>query len=596
MKKTTIILMLILIIGSVSYASEEKNKGVEIYYNDEQINFATEPIIKNGLLMVPMRQFFESFDANVNWISETKHVLAYKGNTFIKLQIDEPISYKNGKRVTLKSPPIIEDDRTMVPVEFVAKTFDMNLHWSEDRRRLDIKNKYRDNIYSYLGETFFKKYYLKNEEIEFSLPHSWGKDSDDQYSVSLYNGLQHYELNISNGYLNDLTLDEYIKNIQDSIQKNNLNQMIFSKISTIEFNDIRFKVIHVSKTKNDTKEDKKILYFFEYDGKVYLFNFSYKGEIQNEDAVSLTNLIMNSLRISTLTINRDKEHYLEFKKFYDLEITLETELYANMDTNNEFTFKGSLTKDDINGLSVLVEKNGQRKVFDVTIKNGTFNEKIYTPFGLGKYNITVLHSGYTHNTYDNQSIITLNKTDSPVIMQLSVVNLADDNILYLIPSDKVTSKDKDLISAAKIITINQNNSFDQGKSLYKWLFNNISLVDHKESLDTTNPYSKPDAIQNSKEVFDTSEGSKLELNILYTALLRSIEIPARIIERQTVDAKVFYQTEIYLNGQWIVTDISTEMLSQNNDRYSNTSYFNIYDQNYFEQFEYKNSSKIILDY
>jgi hypothetical protein len=596
MKKITIILMFILIIGSVSYANEVENNNVDIYYNDEEINFATEPIIKNDLLMVPMRQFFESFDANVNWINETRHVLAYKGNTFIKLQIDEPISYNNGKKVTLKSPPIIENSRTLVPVEFVAKTFDMNLSWSEDGSRLDIKNKYRDNIYSYLGETFFKKYYLKNEEIEFSLPHSWSKDSDNKYSVSHYDGLQKYELNISSGYLNELSLDEYIQNIQESIQKNNLNQMIFSKISSVEFNDILFKVMHISRIEDEDNTNKKILYFFEYDGKVYLFNFSYQGEIQNEDAVSLTNLIMNSLRISTLTINREKEHYLEFKKFFDLGINLETELYANMDTNNEFTFEGSLTNDSVNILQVIVEKNGQRKIFDVPVKDASFKEKIYTPFGLGKHNITVLYNGNVNKDYNNQSIITLNREDSSVIMQFSVVNLADDNILYLIPSELVTSKDKDLTSAAKIITINQSNSFDEAKSLYKWIFNNISLVEANEVPEEAINDNITVELKDSKEVFDTSQGTKLELNILYTALLRSIDIPARITKRETIDEEIFYQTEIYLNGRWVVTDIATEMITQNNDKYSNTIYFNIYDQNYFEQFQYENASKVILDY
>jgi hypothetical protein len=305
---------------------------------------------------------------------------------------------------------------------------------------------------------------------------------------------------------------------------------------------------------------------------------------------------MNSLRISTLTINRDKEHYLEFKKFFDLGINLETELYANMDTNNEFTFEGTLTKDYVNELHVIVEKNSQRKIFDIPVEDGTFKEKIYTPFGLGKHNITVLYNGDINKNYNNQSIITLNRNDSPVIMQFSVVNLADDNILYLIPSELVTSKDKDLNSAAKIITINQDNSFDEAKSLYKWIFNNISLVKETE---TTNELSENDdsiKLKNSKEVFDSSEGSKLELNILYTALLRSIEIPARIVKRETINKEIFYQTEIYLNGRWIITDIATEMTTQNNDKYSNTNYFNIYDQNYFDQFAYENSSKIILDY
>jgi len=305
---------------------------------------------------------------------------------------------------------------------------------------------------------------------------------------------------------------------------------------------------------------------------------------------------MNSLRISTLTINREKEHYLEFKKFFELGINLETELYANMDTNNEFTFEGTVTKDSINELQVIVEKNGQRKIFDVPVEEGNFKEKIYTPFGLGKHNITVLYNGDVNKNYNNQSIITLNREDSSVIMQFSVVNLADDNILYLIPSELVTSKDKDLTSAAKIITINQNNSFDEAKSLYKWIFNNISLVEANEITEETLNSNDPVELKDSKEVFDTSQGSKIELNILYTALLRSIDIPARITKRETIDEEIFYQTEIYLNGRWIITDIATEMLTQNNDRYSNTIYYNIYDQNYFEQFQYENSSKIILDY
>ena len=590
MKKNIFILLTIFFLSFLSPIAFCENQ-IEVFYNDEKIHFATEPILKDETLMVPMRQFFESFDANVNWLNDTQEVIAYKGDTFIKLKINESICYNNGKATILKSPPVIIEDRTLVPVEFVAKTFDMNLEWNDTKTILHIRNKYRDNIYSYLGTTFFKKYYLKNESIEFSLPDSWIYTNNNQYSYSLYDDLQNYNLSISSGFLNDLTLDEYIENIRLEIEKNNSNNIIFSEIKNIYINDILFKIVYLDTSYKTENEKKNILYFFQYNNKVHLFNFSYSGFIQDEDAINLINIIMNSLKISTLTINRDNEHYLEYKKFFELGIQLDNELFANKDINNSFNFSGTINNENITSLKAIVEKNERTRVFNIPITDNKFDKKIYTPFGLGKHNITIINNNNNFDTNYNQSIITMNKPDSNIIMQFSLINLDSENILYLLPSDKVLSNNESLLSAAKLITLDQTNSYDKAKALYNWIFNNISITE--ENLEKNTEKAE---LKNSLEVFNTTEGTNIEINFLYCSLIRSLDIPSRIVKQLDNDNNIFYQTEIYLNGKWIITDIYLEMITHNNEYYSNYEYFNIYDQNYFDDFITNSENFEILKY
>ena len=50
-----------------------------------------------------------------------------------------------------------------------------------------------------------------------------------------------------------------------------------------------------------------------------------------------------------------------------------------------------------------------------------------------------------------------------------------------------------------------------------------------------------------------SAGTKKEISLLLTALLRSQDIPARIIDGQNEYVK-HYWTEAFLNGDWIIID------------------------------------------
>lgn len=575
MKKSLLLICIfIFILMSFSYGQDSELK---IYYNDELINFATKPIVKENIILVPMRQFFESLDANINWISETKQVLAYKGNMFIKLQIDNKEVHKNGKKLNLKHKPILNNQRTLVPIEFVAKTFDMSFNWDKEKNIIKINNKYRDNVYSLLGKTFFKKYYIENEQVEFSLPSTWKKVSDNKYEYN-YLDLRKLQLNISNDFLNDLSLQEHIENTKEKLS----SDISILEEKNVSINDINFKKIFIEKENDNSKS---VLYFFTYKNKVYLFNFSYQGKIDDQDALSIIKKIINSVSISTLSINENNEHYIEFLNFFKYNFDLKSDLYANKSINNYFDFEGTVKSKTVKNIFVTVSKNNKSRDYKIPIKNNSFSKKIYTPFGLGKHNVTVTLNNLNKNL-NNKSIITLNNENSNVIMKFSVLNLENKKMLYLLSNQLVLSDNNEIKSAANLISINDETKYEQSRSIYEWIIQNFDLINKNKEKENLN---------DSLTTFNQSEGTNLELNLLYTSLLRSLNIPARIRKLHDNENNLHYQTEIKINGQWILTNLYKEFQHKKKQEFSDFIYFDIYDQNYFDKFKAKNQSKDLLN-
>lgn len=58
----------------------------------------------------------------------------------ITMQIGNPTATVNGEDVTLDSAPVVINDRTMLPIRFIAENFDMNVMWDDEQQRVTITN------------------------------------------------------------------------------------------------------------------------------------------------------------------------------------------------------------------------------------------------------------------------------------------------------------------------------------------------------------------------------------------------------------------------------------------------------------------------
>ena len=117
--------------------------GKIINFTDSNGNVANPKIINNRT-MVPMRKIFELFKANVSWTEETQTVVATTEAKEITLTIgSETAIIKDLKtneetKMTLDQAPVIRENRTLVPVRFIAEGLDKTVGWDGDQRAVII--------------------------------------------------------------------------------------------------------------------------------------------------------------------------------------------------------------------------------------------------------------------------------------------------------------------------------------------------------------------------------------------------------------------------------------------------------------------------
>lgn len=128
-----------------------KDNSIKVMQDGEYIDFTdangnkVEPQIINDRTMVPFRKIFNSLgvsDENITWIAETRTIVAKKDNIEIELQIENNIAEKtvSGETttITLDTAPVIYENRTLVPVRFIAESMEKLVGWDNVNRTVII--------------------------------------------------------------------------------------------------------------------------------------------------------------------------------------------------------------------------------------------------------------------------------------------------------------------------------------------------------------------------------------------------------------------------------------------------------------------------
>lgn len=114
---------------------------IQVEYNQQQIVFPDQkPIMQNDRTLVPLRPIAESLGFQVEWNEEARAVSIKKGNDRIRLVVSQKIARKNTEVVPLDVPTQIINNRTMVPVRFVAEALDYDVSWDPNRQTVMIRD------------------------------------------------------------------------------------------------------------------------------------------------------------------------------------------------------------------------------------------------------------------------------------------------------------------------------------------------------------------------------------------------------------------------------------------------------------------------
>jgi Copper amine oxidase N-terminal domain len=101
----------------------------------------TSPIIKNGRTLIPARYVTEPLGGDVSWNADEKKVVCILGDVTIEMWIDKPMALVNGKEVQIDPhnpdvTPTIIDDRTMVPIRFLAENLGCETKWDAESKEI----------------------------------------------------------------------------------------------------------------------------------------------------------------------------------------------------------------------------------------------------------------------------------------------------------------------------------------------------------------------------------------------------------------------------------------------------------------------------
>lgn len=130
MKNIKKVLCLILTVLSLTGATTATaNNDIVVKIDGRQIDFDVPPLLINDRTMVPLRAIFEAIGATVYWNENTQTVTSVKEGTVIILTINDPQMYVNGSSVTLDSPACVVNNRTLVPIRAISEAFNIGIDW-----------------------------------------------------------------------------------------------------------------------------------------------------------------------------------------------------------------------------------------------------------------------------------------------------------------------------------------------------------------------------------------------------------------------------------------------------------------------------------
>ncbi|WP_432663229.1 copper amine oxidase N-terminal domain-containing protein [Wukongibacter baidiensis] len=136
--KVTLIMMFIFNIALFSVEAE--NVDLKVMVNNKLVNFPdAKPFInEDDRTLVPVRFIAENLGCQVEWNGEIRQVGIVGIGKEIKLNIGENKALVGGKKIEFDTKSIIKDDRTFVPLRFVSEALGAKVEWNGESRSIKI--------------------------------------------------------------------------------------------------------------------------------------------------------------------------------------------------------------------------------------------------------------------------------------------------------------------------------------------------------------------------------------------------------------------------------------------------------------------------
>lgn len=133
-----IISILICLILSLCAVTVVAEGDICVTYNGNEIIFDQPPIMREDRVLVPIRAVAEAMGALVIWDDTVQDVVITMGENRALFHIGSTVMYKDGNPITIDVPAQVINGRTLVPVRAAAEALNCFVDWDDAEQTVNI--------------------------------------------------------------------------------------------------------------------------------------------------------------------------------------------------------------------------------------------------------------------------------------------------------------------------------------------------------------------------------------------------------------------------------------------------------------------------
>jgi len=139
MKRSFCIMMLALLAlwfipGWASQAQATQAQTVNLVIGGQAVVPDAPPVISSGRTLVPVRVIAEGLGADVDWNQQTRTAVIRRDKQELVLRVGSNLAQVNGKQVKMDAPPLMSNQRMLLPIRFVSESLGITIGWVESTR------------------------------------------------------------------------------------------------------------------------------------------------------------------------------------------------------------------------------------------------------------------------------------------------------------------------------------------------------------------------------------------------------------------------------------------------------------------------------
>lgn len=153
LKKVGLLTILIMAISLIVITYVYADDTIQLIIDRRTIPCDVPPIMENDRILVPLRTVSENLNAQVTWNEADSSINIIKDDIHIWLEVNCNVVSVNDKIFEIDAVPTIINGRTMVPVRLIAENLGAEVVWD-----------YRDNIVFVISANEKQRRHLNNEK------------------------------------------------------------------------------------------------------------------------------------------------------------------------------------------------------------------------------------------------------------------------------------------------------------------------------------------------------------------------------------------------------------------------------------------------